>query len=184
MSTIRTGGVSIRRQATVLPIVGNHGIGKRVDLVVASDLIIAGCIVGCYLTGAAATHMTSCLRLKTHDFTGDATTMRSLTDSRQDRADRFDQVIESFGVREVHGSLNDIVCKGIAEHLFQLGRNKHLQDQCTADMILCSADALLNHVGTELLLGQGGDLTLEALADGLDEVGLSQIHYASKYAYT
>ena len=80
------------------------------------------------------------------DFGLDATTVRRMTDGWQDRANIVEHDALGLIVGEVHGSLHDIVGKGIAEELLKLGLGVDLRDEQTLGLWACAANAFLDDV--------------------------------------
>lgn len=133
---------------------------------IRSDL--PACSAACSTTGPTRT-------FGSHHLASNAATMGSLTDGRENRADRIDHTTTGFRVGEVHRSLDHVIGKRVPEHLLQLVRSQHLINHLAAHLVIRSSQTLLNHVGAELLLGQSGNVTAETLAQGLREMRFSKI---------
>lgn len=71
--------------------------------------------------------------------------------------------------------MDDIVGKRVSKESVKLGRLKHLLDQHVLRRLLSAAEALLDDVGAELLLGQLANTTLEHSNERLGEDRLVEI---------
>lgn len=110
-----------------------------------------------------------------HHFAGDAAAMRSLPDGRQDWANSVDDTSSGFWVCEVHSSLDNVIGEGVAKHLLKLSSCQHFIDHLASHLELGGTQALLDHIGAELLLRQSWDIATESLAERLCEMRLRKI---------
>lgn len=96
-------------------------------------------------------------------------------DARKARANRLDQTVlhERCGI--VEGRLNDIVGERVAEQALHLAGGQKLQHDHIPRLVGRATQALLDHVGAELVLGEGNDAALELVNDGLREGLLVEI---------
>ena len=74
-----------------------------------------------------------------------------------------------------HGGLDDVVGVRVAKQLLEIGRIHNLIDESASGGIVASANRLLDHVGTELLSGEGGNVAEEALSQRLREGRLTKV---------
>lgn len=109
------------------------------------------------------------------DLAGNATTVRSVADAWDDHANILVQRRLELVVGELHGGLNNIVGKTITKEFLENLRDHELADEFATRLIARASNALLNHVGAELLPGQGRDLAVESTAKGLGEARLGQV---------
>lgn len=79
------------------------------------------------LAAGAPAH--AALVLHTQDFSGNAAPVWRLANCWEDRADSFDQFRAVFGISKIHGSLNDVVRKGVTEHFLEFTGDQHLIHQ-------------------------------------------------------
>lgn len=105
----------------------------------------------------------------------DATAVRSVADRLQDGTNVVDQTSLGFGVGVVHGSLHDVVGVRVAKQLLKIGGIHNLIDESASGGVVASANRLLNDVGTELLLGESGNVAKEALSQRLREGRFTKI---------
>lgn len=118
------------------------------------------------LATAAITALNLCL---------DATTVGSCADGWQVWTNGLDQATLHGRVGVVESCLDDIVRKGVAEKSVELSGLQHLLNQHVLGRLLGTTEALLNDVGTELLLRELGHTTLELGNQRLGEDRLIQI---------
>jgi hypothetical protein len=109
------------------------------------------------------------------DLALDAAAIRCLTDSRQDGAHDLNEMDAKSRRGKLERSLNDVVAIGITHKVFKLFNIEKLLDQELLGGHFGTADALLDDVGAELLLGKLDDLALETLAHGRGESRVVQI---------
>eukprot|EP00754_Rhynchopus_humris_P010763 Rhum_TRINITY_DN14170_c21_g1::Rhum_TRINITY_DN14170_c21_g1_i1::g.72870::m.72870 len=96
----------------------------------------------------------------------DALAVRSVLDELQQGADGGLQLVELLLVAGVEGCLHHVVRVLVLEEQGQLGAVADLLDHGCADVVRCDLQALLDHVGRELVHRERGDVP-EELADHL-----------------
>ena len=109
------------------------------------------------------------------DLASDAATVRRGLDAWQDRSDGVSEAHASLIVREFESCLNDIVGEGVSQHLLKLVSKHHLLNEDTLRVLVSRAQALLDDVRRELLLGESDDLAFEAATEGSGEVRLVEV---------
>lgn len=105
----------------------------------------------------------------------DATSVRSATDLWKNRTNSINETGLHWAVGIVNGGLDDIVGVRVAEQTLQLCWGEQLFDEHISAGILCTAQAFLNNVGAELLLGELRDLALELANKRLGEAWVIEV---------
>ena len=105
----------------------------------------------------------------------DAAAVRGVADTRQDGAKVVGQRVLLVLIGVVEGGLDNVVGERVAQQLLELGRRDDLLNQHTTRLVAGDANALLNHVRAELLLGQIDHVVLELVAERLNEGRLLEI---------
>lgn len=103
----------------------------------------------------------------------DTASIRSCADLWKDWTNGLDKAIFLMRSREVKSRLDNVVGKRITEKSFHLV--EYLLDNHVLGSRLSAAQALLNHVGAELVPGELADTALERGNNGLSEGGLVQV---------
>lgn len=110
-----------------------------------------------------------------HDFAGNATAVRGLAHGRENRADSLHEELARLGISVVHCSLHDVIGVRIAQHLLQFMSAEHFIDQNAASVLIGIAQAFLDDIRAELLLGQTGNAPLELVTDFRDELRITEV---------
>jgi len=105
----------------------------------------------------------------------DAAAVRRVADAWQNGAKVVGQCVLLVLIGVVEGGLDNIVGERVAQQLLKLGRRDDLLNQHTTRLFAGDANALLDDVRAELLLGQVDHVVLELLAERLNEGGLIEI---------
>lgn len=140
---------------------------------VLRNLGTSGGLVGGHLSAALGTRAARAIR--SHHLARNAAAVGSLADGRQDGANGINNALAGVRIGKVHSSLNNVVGKGITQHFLQLVAIQDLINHFTANGVIRSAQALLNHIGAELLLGQRRDVTGKGLAQRSGETRIGKI---------
>lgn len=127
------------------------------------------------LTGGSTTSVGGQTALALSNLAHDTTTVRSLADGWQNRTHRLNEVHAQLGGGELKCRLNNVVSIRVSHKLLKLLDVQQLLNHHALDVWLSATDALLDNVGTKLLLGQLADLALEALAHGCSKGGIVEI---------
>lgn len=109
------------------------------------------------------------------DLSLDSTTIWSGANGREVWTDGLNETSLHWGIGIVESGLDDIVGKRIPKESVQLSRLQHLLNQHILGRLLSTAEALLDDVGAELLLGQLRNSSGEHGNQRLGEDGLIEI---------
>lgn len=132
------------------------------------DSVVGGRVVGGKTT--VTVHLVVLL-----DLGSNTATVRGMTNSRHERTNLINErgLLVVIGI--VHGSLNHVVCEGIAKHPLKLGRVDHLLHELTTKLIAGGTETLFDDVGTELLTSKSRHTADHALTQGLGESGFAKV---------
>lgn len=109
------------------------------------------------------------------DLSRDTTAVRGVADRLQDRTDVVNETSLGLRVGVVHGGLDNIVGVRVAKQLLEIGGVHNLIDKGASGGVVASANRLFDDIGTELLLGESGNVAEEALSQRLREGRLTKV---------
>ena len=140
-----------------------------------STLVTKRCLISlelarsCLTTGGAATSLVAL------DLGLNAAAVGGGADSGQVWTDGLNETDLHLRIGVIQSSLDNVIGEGVTEETIKLGRLQHLLDQHILGWLLGASEALLDDVGTELLLRELGNPILEHRNQGLGEDRLIQI---------